>query len=168
MLCNQYKPLSCDTMASRDLLGILNGIRQVVTAGSSTTIAEVRHCLTNSSIQPCISSLCQQCANVMEKWTKTEQDLDIPDFPPFDDISSTDWEFYNEGVQYNAGTNGCHDNTTVTNNSNKSITSNDVPINSINRRRFHTLSLHHQVNNDITVDESTTERVKNRQVSYYH
>ena len=155
-------------MAGRDLLGILNGIRQVVTAGSSTTIAEVRHCLTNSSIQPCISTLCQQCTNVMEKWTKTEQDLDIPDFPPFDDINSTSWEFYNEGIQYNTDTNGRHDNSTVANNSNRPITSNDVSINSINRRSFHTMSLRHQVDNDITVDESTAQRVKNRQVSYYH
>lgn len=68
-------------MAGRDLLGVLNGIRCVLSSGTSTCYSELQRSLFNSSFQPIIASLCTQ----LDQRNSNESDLDLPDFSDFDD-----------------------------------------------------------------------------------
>ena len=76
-------------MAAKDLIGILNGLRMVLTSGCVSATTEAKHILNNSSLQPIVGSLCQTCCHYWMQDTES----DIPDFSAFDEsaLGGSNW-----------------------------------------------------------------------------
>ena len=68
-------------MAAKDLLGVIKGLRLVLSSCGNNTVVEATHVLNNSSLRPILSTFCRSCEK--ESWEWKDTDLEIPDFPEF-------------------------------------------------------------------------------------
>lgn len=121
-------------MAARDVVGVCTGVGRVLVAGYSNLCSELHHALNHSSLSSLLPSS-SLCSNLI----CDEHQLDIPDFPAFDDYQTNINPQSNDTHRHHFSDGG--------------------------RRGLHTHALHHAGK---SIGKDRSERVKNTEVSQYY